>query len=64
MPKPYGLMYVALLIILLLIMGIRGWEAEKATERAKSNAQLHMDRAREHYCSAHLPARCEPEEAS
>ena len=37
---------------------------ERATERAKEAAKLNMERAREHYCSAHLPIRCIPEEAS
>ena len=32
---------------------------EVATERAKANAAEHMRRAKEHYCSAYLPARCE-----
>lgn len=35
---------------------------EQATERAKASAKRSMERAREHYCSAHLPIRCdEPE---
>lgn len=37
---------------------------ERETERAKESAKLSMARAREHYCSAHLPIRCDPEEGS